>query len=403
MGKTQENFSPARIFGRPTADQIWLGPVQRRALTFLRTPIEGATKLVLGPRGCGKTVLLERYLADLEETLYFRSRDRWESAGALLSALLESADLTSPDGSEVARRNLFSSYLNHQRSLGRKILIAVDDAERLTPAVWQELCRLRAMRCDDGYKPEFLLLGRPHVYGILQSSRSSGWETVRLAVHNLAPPEAADVAAYIRLRLHRAGLPGTLFSEPARALIARLCRGSLKLVNLLCQMSLVVARRQSARVVDEDIVKAARAAICAAKVRDSSPPPAAITAAGITEQGELLVSRAGRLVGRYPLTAHMLLGRSKYNHVCLESPEVSRHHAAIVRGPSGYQIVDLDSDNGLSINGDRSPRRLLSDRDVITLGPYRLELACPQVRSRSERPPAGGRASEDHRPAGTLR
>ncbi len=78
----------------------------------------------------------------------------------------------------------------------------------------------------------------------------------------------------------------------------------------------------------------------------------------------------------------MLLGSSEYNHVCLKSTDVSRHHAAIVKTPRGYEIVDLDSANGFSVNGEPVTRHTLSDRDVIALGPYRLELITPLISSR---------------------
>ena len=91
-------LSPAKIFGRPTADRIWQGPAQRQALAFLEDPTPGATKLLLGPRSCGKSTILDRYLTDLEDKIYFRSRDGWQSPSILLLALLESADLTPING-----------------------------------------------------------------------------------------------------------------------------------------------------------------------------------------------------------------------------------------------------------------------------------------------------------------
>jgi len=381
MGQAQNGFSPARIFGRPTADQLWLGPAQRRALTFLRTPIEGPTKLLLGPRGCGKSTLLDTFLGELADTLHFKISERWDSGSALLHALLESTDLTPTDGLDITRRNLFSSYLKHQRSQGRRIVIAIDDAERLSPDVWLELYRLRSVRCDDGYEPEFILTGRSEAYGYLQSPAGGGWESTRLIAHTLKALETADVGEYIRHRLHTAGLVGTEFTESARELIGHLSSGSLTSANLLCQMSLVHAHKQSAHIIDDNIVRSARMAMGDQKKappREKRDAPAAQQA----RNSELIVSRGDQIVARYPLAPHMLLGRSEYNHVCLKSNDVSRHHAAIVKTPRGYEIVDLDSANGIAVNGAPSSRHTLSDRDVVALGPYRLELISPIVGAR---------------------
>lgn len=380
MGQAQNGLSPARIFGRPTADQLWLGPTQRRALTFLRTPIQGTTKLLLGPRGCGKSTLLDAFLGELEGTLYFKSSDRWDSGSALLHALLDSTGMTPTEGSDIARRNLFSHHLEHQRSLGYRIVMAIDDAERFTPDVWSELFRLRAMRCNDGYEPEFILVGRPEAYGYLQSPAGGGWESQRVIAHTLKALETTDVGEYINHRLRSAGLSGTVFSEPARDLIGHLANGSLTSANLLCQMSLVHARKQNARLVDGNIVRSARMAIGDQRVLPAEKT--GVPGAKRAPNGELVVSRGSQVVARHPLAPHMLLGSSEYNHVCLKSSDVSRHHAAIVKTPRGYEIVDLDSTNGFSVNGEPASRHALSERDVITLGPYRLELVTPMISNR---------------------
>ncbi len=395
MGRAQNDFSPARIFGRPTADQLWLGPVQHRALTFLRTPIQGATKLLLGSRGCGKSTLLDLFLAELEETVYFRSRDRWDSGAALLNALLDSTDLHSMEGTEIAQRNLFSTYLEQQRSLGHRLILAIDDAERLNPDAWRELYRLRGIRCEDDYEPEFVLVGRPETHAYLQGENGGGWESTRLVVHTLKALEAADAGNYIQHRLDVAGVSGKLFTESARDLIGHLASGSLTAVNLLCQMALVQAKK-SATIVDENVVRSARMAMGGQPNVPQAPAPG--PEAKHARTGELIVSRGDRIVARYPLSSHMLLGRSEYNHVCLKSVDVSRHHAAIIKTPRGYEIVDLDSANGLSVNGEGSSRHTLSDRDVISLGPYRLEILSPMI---SNRKPAR-RAEDSPRPQAEL-
>ncbi len=54
--------------------------------------------------------MLDRYLADLEDKIYFRSRDGWHSPIELLLALLESAGLTPVTGSALTRSVSASKY-----------------------------------------------------------------------------------------------------------------------------------------------------------------------------------------------------------------------------------------------------------------------------------------------------
>jgi hypothetical protein len=63
-----------------------------------------------------------------------------------------------------------------------------------------------------------------------------------------------------------------------------------------------------------------------------------------------------------------LLGRSKECDVRISDPNVSRRHAEVRQEGSAYWIVDLESTNGVLVNGRRQKRAKLGDGDRITLG-----------------------------------
>jgi Protein of unknown function (DUF3662)/Inner membrane component of T3SS, cytoplasmic domain len=68
----------------------------------------------------------------------------------------------------------------------------------------------------------------------------------------------------------------------------------------------------------------------------------------------------------------MVIGRSKDCDIRVSDPNVSRRHAEIRQEGSAYWIVDLDSTNGVSVNGRASKRAKLDDEDRITLGSTEL-------------------------------
>jgi len=370
-------LSPAKIFGRPTADRIWQGPAQSRALAFLEDPAPGLTKLLLGPRSCGKSTILDRYLADLEDKIYFRSRDGWHSPTELLLALLESAELTPVTGSDDDRREQFFCYLNEEREVGNDLLFVIDGAEEITSSVWLEFCKLSALVCDDGYEPEVLIAGQPQAYEFLKSPMARDWNKRHFVAHNLPPLEPLDVCVYIKERLNSVGLPEAVFSPPARVLMGKLAGGSFVTTNLLCQMSLVMARQQGVTFVDEDIVNAAYAEL--SKGQEQAVAREIPSLNEIDEEGELFVSLNGKLVSRHALADELLLGRGGNNQVSLHSAEVSRRHATVIRHDDTYYVEDLGSVNGLTVNGELTTRRKLADRDVITIGPFQLTFAAPAV------------------------
>jgi pSer/pThr/pTyr-binding forkhead associated (FHA) protein len=169
--------------------------------------------------------------------------------------------------------------------------------------------------------------------------------------------------------------------EPvASQMIARLSGGRYAAVDVLSQMSLLLLRRLSLERVDARVARQAIAALMArqtaklegAETAESEPP------LDVPPQGYLVISRDGRVMTRVTLGQRTLLGRSEHNDVCLPSPYLSRHHSVIVGTPQGYYVVDLNSVNGLLLNGRQVERAVLCDQDVLTIGPFRMKVQIPE-------------------------
>ncbi|MEW6336291.1 MAG: FHA domain-containing protein [Acidobacteriota bacterium] len=63
------------------------------------------------------------------------------------------------------------------------------------------------------------------------------------------------------------------------------------------------------------------------------------------------------------------IGRSPANDICISDDAVSRRHAKIVVGEQGFVVCDLNSENGVYVNGERVKERLLADGDIVEIGP----------------------------------
>src|ERR671937_603068 len=67
-----------------------------------------------------------------------------------------------------------------------------------------------------------------------------------------------------------------------------------------------------------------------------------------------------------------VIGRSKDCDIQLADPNVSRRHAEVRQEGAAYWIVDLDSTNGMEVNGRPLKRAKLRQGDRITLGSTEL-------------------------------
>jgi hypothetical protein len=99
----------------------------------------------------------------------------------------------------------------------------------------------------------------------------------------------------------------------------------------------------------------------------AQPPTEAVSAEELGMERESFVLQwdgQQRPVDKQQLT----LGRSRECDIQLADPNVSRRHAELRREGSSYWIVDLESTNGLEVNGKRVKRAKLGDGDTFTVG-----------------------------------
>jgi len=67
-----------------------------------------------------------------------------------------------------------------------------------------------------------------------------------------------------------------------------------------------------------------------------------------------------------------VIGRSKDCDIQVPDPNISRRHAEVRQEGSAYWVVDLDSTNGMEVNGRRLKRAKLRQGDRIMLGSTEL-------------------------------
>ena len=96
-------------------------------------------------------------------------------------------------------------------------------------------------------------------------------------------------------------------------------------------------------------------------------PTEAVSAAELgVEQERVALAWDGR---RMPVEQRrVLIGRSRECDVQLADPNVSRRHAELRQEGASYWIVDLDSTNGIEVNGRKLKRSKLESGDRVTLG-----------------------------------
>jgi pSer/pThr/pTyr-binding forkhead associated (FHA) protein len=66
------------------------------------------------------------------------------------------------------------------------------------------------------------------------------------------------------------------------------------------------------------------------------------------------------------------IGREADNLIQLPHEKISKHHAAIRQAGAGWVLEDLQSTNGVFVNGQRVEGRELKDGDQVRIGPFQF-------------------------------
>jgi pSer/pThr/pTyr-binding forkhead associated (FHA) protein len=87
------------------------------------------------------------------------------------------------------------------------------------------------------------------------------------------------------------------------------------------------------------------------------------------------------------LSRRTRIGRAAGCELQIESGSVSRHHALVVVGPREAVIEDLNSTNGVLVNGRKVSRQPLNDGDAVTIGEIQFRYFARPVQTASEPAP----------------
>jgi hypothetical protein len=124
----------------------------------------------------------------------------------------------------------------------------------------------------------------------------------------------------------------------------------------------ILQRDSRIQQLEEDLEKR----VAAAAAADS----AAQTGEEIALEGpaRVLIRTSGNTDFVHVLGRRTRIGRGNDNELVLDTKHVSRYHAVLLAGPANTTIEDLNSTNGVFVNGKRIARHVLKAGDRVTVG-----------------------------------
>lgn len=227
----------------PDPDFLFWSDHHRRAYSMLeyglltRSPIT----VITGEVGAGKTTLLHHLLKSVEDDVQVAMisnahQDRGELLRWTLMALDQPAD---PDATYVELFAQFQQYLIDEYSRGRRVILIFDEAQNLSREALEELRMFTNINANKDELVQLVLVGQPELRTLVLRPDLRQFAQRVAASFHLPSMTAPMVKEYINHRLSVAGATRNIFQAPACELIFEATEGVPRLVNQLCDLSLV--------------------------------------------------------------------------------------------------------------------------------------------------------------------
>ncbi len=242
----------------PDPDFLYWSPGHKRAFSVLEYGIitRAPITVITGEVGAGKTTLLQAMLEKLSgDTVIGLISNAHGNRGDLLRWALSSLDVPCDrDATYVETFQILQNFLIQNYAEGRYTILVIDEAQQLTSEGLEELRMLTNINSGKDELLQLVLIGQPELREIINRPSMRQFAQRIMATYHLGPMDHKTTGEYIRHRLVHAGGNDDQFSDSAIELIYQFTGGVPRLINKVCDFSIVYAVTAGQQFVDEKIV-----------------------------------------------------------------------------------------------------------------------------------------------------
>ena len=207
-----------------------------------------------GEVGAGKTTLCRAVLEQL---------DSQYSTALILNPVLDADQLLRAVATEFGlpvqslsldrldTLALFNEFLLKQVENGRETVLIIDEAQNLTDDLLEQVRLLSNLETDDRKLLQIVLMGQPELRDRLNNPRLSQLRQRITVRYHLSPLSQFEVGQYVRHRLEVSGAQDApFFTRPALWRVYNYSRGVPRLVNAVCDKSLLAGYVRQTKQID---------------------------------------------------------------------------------------------------------------------------------------------------------
>jgi len=228
----------------PDPQYLFLSEQHREALAHLLYGAgeNGGFVLLTGEVGTGKTTICRAFLEQVPENVDVALvLNPAMTAIELMHAICDEFGVEVPAGQTSVKGlvDRLNAFLLEAHARGRHPVLIIDEAQNLRPKVLEQVRLLTNLETSKQKLLQIFLLGQPELRAMLASPELRQLNQRITARFHLKPLGTRETSAYVEHRIAVAGVDRPLFSRAALRAVHRCSGGVPRLINLICDRSLL--------------------------------------------------------------------------------------------------------------------------------------------------------------------
>ena len=243
----------------PDPEFLYWSPGHQRAFAMFEYGIVTCAPITLitGDVGAGKTTLVHHLLHSLDQDIRVGLiANAHGTRDELLRWVLQALDQAPPEqASYVTLFGQFEQFLISEYAAGRRVVLIFDEAQNLSRESLEELRMFTNINANKDELLQLVLVGQPELRDIVHRPDLTQFAQRVAASFHLGALTPDDLKGYISRRLRVAGAKRSIFRSEAMEVIHAATGGVPRLVNQLCDLSLLYAFTDGVKTVSKATVE----------------------------------------------------------------------------------------------------------------------------------------------------